>query len=86
VCARDITGAADAAERHAQSIASLLIETRSRIAHSESQRAERVFAGLQPYGSELGSMPLEFAYAPIKALGPRTAAASARAKRSEQRN
>jgi GntR family transcriptional regulator, transcriptional repressor for pyruvate dehydrogenase complex len=72
VCARDATAASEEAERHAQAVASLLVETRSEVTDLESQHSQGAFAGLKPYGTELGSVTLEFPYDPIKRLGART--------------
>jgi DNA-binding FadR family transcriptional regulator len=65
VCARDMRRSCEAAEWHAQTVTSLLLELRSEVAIAERQHADGVFVGLQPYGAELGSTPLELAYEPI---------------------
>jgi GntR family transcriptional regulator, transcriptional repressor for pyruvate dehydrogenase complex len=65
---RDRRAAGEAAEVHGQSMMTMLIEIRSELAHAEAERTAEHFAGLRPFGSELGALPLELSFDP---LGPR---------------
>jgi DNA-binding FadR family transcriptional regulator len=57
--ARHARRAGEAAEGHAQTVTSLLIEARSELAQAQSERTSDHFTGLRPYGSELGSVSIE---------------------------
>jgi DNA-binding FadR family transcriptional regulator len=68
--ARDRRRAGEAAEVHGQSIMTMLIEVRSEVAYAAAERTGEHFAGLRPYGSELGAVPLELSYDPIAPKSP----------------
>jgi DNA-binding FadR family transcriptional regulator len=68
--ARDRHRAGEAAEAHGQSIMTMLIEVRSEVAHATAERTGEHFAGLRPYGSELGAAPLELSFDPIEPRPP----------------
>jgi DNA-binding FadR family transcriptional regulator len=55
---RDVDTAREASEEHARATTALLIEARSELADVEAERTVDYFAGIRPYGSELGSTPL----------------------------
>ena len=66
VGARDARLAGEVAELHAQSAMTMLVEIRSEVAHAAAERTGEHFAGLRPYGSELGALPLELAHVPVR--------------------
>jgi DNA-binding FadR family transcriptional regulator len=63
--------AAEAAEAHAQTVTTLLIEARSELAQPESGRRSEHPGGLRPYEPELGSAPLELSHERPSAGSPR---------------
>jgi DNA-binding FadR family transcriptional regulator len=79
---RDSRRAGEAAEVHGQSMMTMLIEVRSELAHAAAERSGEHFAGLRPYGSELGALPLELSYDPLGSRPPRTGGGPARPRAS----
>jgi GntR family transcriptional regulator, transcriptional repressor for pyruvate dehydrogenase complex len=59
IAGRDARTATEAAEQHERTVTALLIEARSELANTESERTADYFAGLRPFGSELGTTSLE---------------------------
>ncbi|MEA2246098.1 MAG: hypothetical protein QOH46_627, partial [Solirubrobacteraceae bacterium] len=56
---RDARASTEAAEQHERTVTALLVEARSEFANTESERTVDYFAGLRPFGSELGTTSLE---------------------------
>jgi DNA-binding FadR family transcriptional regulator len=56
---RDARASTEAAEQHERTVTALLIEARSEFANAEAERTVEYFAGLRPFGSELGTTSLE---------------------------
>lgn len=78
IATRDARRAGEAAQTHAQTVSTLLIEARSELAQAEDERMSEHFAGLRPYGSELGSVSLELPYEQLGRSDPRGRRAGAR--------